>query len=81
RNHTVGFQIGQGMTLKDILSRMRMVAEGVETARSVYDLSRKVQVEMPICWAVYQILYEEMPPSEALHRLMTRDLKQELDEY
>jgi glycerol-3-phosphate dehydrogenase (NAD(P)+) len=59
---------------------MRMVAEGVKTAKSVYNLSRKLDVEMPICHEVYRILYEDLSPSEALRRLMTRDLKDELDE-
>ncbi len=79
RNHTVGKQIGEGARLKEILSRMRMVAEGVKTAKSVYHLARKLKVEMPICNEVYRILYEEASPSEALHRLMTRELKQEKD--
>lgn len=80
RNHTVGKKIGQGMTLTEILNEMHMVAEGVKTAKSVYNLSRKLGVEMPICHEIYHILYEDVPPKEALHRLMTRDLKEELDE-
>ena len=58
RNHTVGKKIGQGMTLTEILAEMRMVAEGVKTAKSVYNLSRKLGVEMPICHEIYYILYE-----------------------
>ncbi len=80
RNHTVGKRIGEGMKLKDILAEMRMVAEGVRTAKSVYNLSRKLGVEMPICHEIYHILYDDASPSEALHRLMTRDLRHELDE-
>lgn len=80
RNHAVGKKIGEGMTLEEILSGMRMVAEGVQTARSVYNLSRKLNVEMPICHHVYRILYEKLSPREALYRLMTRGLKQEQDE-
>ncbi|MGE0085884.1 MAG: NAD(P)H-dependent glycerol-3-phosphate dehydrogenase [Desulfococcaceae bacterium] len=80
RNHTVGKKIGQGMTLQQILSEMHMVAEGVKTAKSVYNLSRKLDVEMPISHEIYRILYEDESPKEALHRLMTRDLKNELDE-
>ena len=80
RNHTVGKKIGQGEKVKDILEQMRMVAEGVKTAKSVYNLSRDLQVEMPICHETYRILYEDLPPREAVTRLMTRDLKQELDE-
>ena len=80
RNHTVGVKIGQGKKVSDILSEMRMVAEGVKTARSVYNLSRKLGVEMPIFHEAYRILYEDFSPKEAIYRLMTRDLKQELDE-
>jgi glycerol-3-phosphate dehydrogenase (NAD(P)+) len=80
RNHTVGKKIGEGMKLDDILSEMRMVAEGVKTAESVYNLSQKLGVEMPICEEVYHILYDDISPKEAVHRLMTRNLKQELDE-
>ena len=81
RNHTLGKQIGQGSTLKEILADMHMVAEGVNTAKSVYNLSTKVGVEMPICHEVYRILYQDRPPKEALYDLMTRDLRQELDKH
>ena len=80
RNHTVGVKIGQGMKVKEILSEMRMVAEGVKTAKSVYNLSRKLGVEMPISHEIYHILYDDVSPKEAAHRLMTRGLKQELDQ-
>jgi glycerol-3-phosphate dehydrogenase (NAD(P)+) len=80
RNHTVGKKIGEGQKLGDILAEMRMVAEGVKTAKSVYNLSRKLGVEMPISHEIYRILYEDLAPKDAVHRLMTRGLKQELDE-
>ncbi len=80
RNHTLGMQIATGRKLGDILGQMRMVAEGVHTARSVYNLSTQLGVEMPICHQTYRILYEEFPPREALYQLMTRDLKPELDD-
>jgi len=80
RNHTVGKKIGQGEMVNDILGQMRMVAEGVKTAKSVYNLSRKLGVEMPISHETYRILYEDLSPREAVMRLMTRELKQELDE-
>ena len=80
RNHTVGQKIGEGKKVNDILGQMRMVAEGVKTAKSVYNLSRKLGVDMPISHEIYRILYEDLDPKEAVYRLMTRDLKQELDE-
>jgi glycerol-3-phosphate dehydrogenase (NAD(P)+) len=80
RNHAVGKKIGEGMRLKDVLDDMRMVAEGVKTARSVYNLSQRLGIDMPISHEVYHILYDDVSPKEACLRLMTRDLKQELDE-
>ncbi|MFH2065709.1 MAG: NAD(P)H-dependent glycerol-3-phosphate dehydrogenase [Pseudomonadota bacterium] len=80
RNHTVGKQIGQGRKLQEILGEMRMVAEGVKTAKSVYNLSRKLDVEMPISHEVYRVLYEDRSPADAVYRLMTRSLKNEFDE-
>lgn len=80
RNYTLGVKIGQGKQLTEILGEMRMVAEGVENARSVYTLSRKEGVEMPICHEMYQILYHGRSPKDAVYRLMTRELKQELDD-
>lgn len=80
RNHTVGKKIGLGQKVDDILSGMAMVAEGVRTSKSVYNLSRKLDVLMPICHEIYHVVYEGVSPKEALVRLMTRDLKQELDE-
>ncbi len=79
RNYTVGKQIGQGKKLDDIISEMRMVAEGVKTTRSVYNLSKKLGVDLPICNEVYAVLFEERPVDETVVRLMNRSLKHELD--
>ena len=80
RNYTVGIKLGKGKKLQQILAEMHMVAEGVKTAKSVYNFSRKLGVEMPICHEIYRILYEDLAPKEAVYRLMTRTLKQELDQ-
>ena len=79
RNYTVGKQIGQGKKLDEIISEMRMVAEGVKTTRSVYNLSRKLKVDLPICNEVYAVLFEDRPVAETVERLMNRSLKHELD--
>jgi len=79
RNHTVGVQLGEGKTLDEILLEMRMVAEGVKTTRSVYNLSQKLGIELPICNEVYKILFEKLNPRTSINRLMTRTLKHELD--
>jgi glycerol-3-phosphate dehydrogenase (NAD(P)+) len=81
RNYTMGKMIGEGKKLDEILSEMRMVAEGVKTAKSVYNLSRKLGVEMPISHQIYYMLYENIPPKKALQALMNRDLKPEMGGY
>ena len=80
RNWTVGNRLGQGMKLDSIISQTRTVAEGVKTTKSVYNMSKKLGIEMPISEHVYRILYEGLGPGEALNALMIRDLKYEHDE-
>lgn len=79
RNRTVGFQLGQGKKLDEILSGMRMVAEGVITAKSIHFLAKRMEVEMPICEQVYRVLYEQKDPLQVVRDLMERDLKHELE--
>jgi len=78
RNRYVGVEIGKGRKLKDILGEMVMVAEGVDTTRSAYDLARRVGVETPIVDQVHKILFEDKDPLKACYDLMTRDPKGEL---
>jgi glycerol-3-phosphate dehydrogenase (NAD(P)+) len=77
RNRTVGFKLGQGMRLADILAEMRMVAEGVKSAASVYNLAQKLGVEMPIVENTFQILHQDKPARQAVTDLMARELKAE----
>ncbi len=77
RNYHVGYELGKGRPLSDILSEMKMVAEGVSTTISVRDLARRENVEMPIAEEVYKILYENKSPKESLRDLMLRKLKVE----
>ena len=77
RNRHVGFEIGQGKTLDEVLAGMSEVAEGVKTAKSVYNLARREGVEMPIAREVYAMLYENKPVRAAVADLMGRELKRE----
>ena len=78
RNRYVGVEIGKGRNLEDILEGMTMVAEGVETTRAGYELSRLKSVEMPITKEVYKVLFENKTPGEAIWELMGRELKSEI---
>jgi glycerol-3-phosphate dehydrogenase (NAD(P)+) len=77
RNRHVGDCIGQGKKLQEVLDEMVMVAEGVKTTRSVHDLAVKEAVEMPITEQVYQTLFEDKSPIQAMRDLMTRESKLE----
>ena len=74
RNRYVGEEIGKGNKLDQVVSSMKMVAEGVITTKSVKALSRKHSVEMPICSAVHNVLFKNENPKEAVEKLMTRNL-------
>ncbi|MFO8058546.1 MAG: NAD(P)H-dependent glycerol-3-phosphate dehydrogenase [bacterium] len=78
RNRQVGLKIGQGMTLNEILDKTRSVAEGVKNAVTVYKLSQKMEVTMPIIEQIHLVLYAEKSPKMAVRDLMTRKLKSEI---
>lgn len=78
RNRTVGFELGRGRKLPEILDSLGQVAEGVKTARSGLALAQRLDVEAPITEQVYQILYEDKDPRRAVVELMQREPKPEL---
>lgn len=78
RNRSVGERIGRGEKLEDILGSMKMVAEGVATCQSGWELSGRNDVEMPITAEVYRVLFENKSPVEAVEQLMGRKLKAEI---
>jgi len=78
RNRTFGEEIGKKKRPKDILKATEMVIEGVTTARSAFELSKKYSVEMPIIEQIHAILYENKDPVAAVHDLMTRSPKSEV---
>ncbi len=77
RNRSVGQKLGEGKTIKQITSKMDMVAEGVETAKAVYNLSKKYKIPMPITTEVYNIIYKNKKPQQAVLDLMHRKTKSE----
>jgi len=77
RNRYVGEQIGRGKKLADILSEMKMIAEGVSTTESAHNLAQLHKIEMPIVEETYKILFSHKDPREATNDLMMRDPKAE----
>lgn len=78
RNRTVGLKLGEGKSLAQALSEMTMVAEGVKTTKSCFNLARKHKVEMPILEQTYLVLYENKNCRQAVQDLFQRSLKEEL---
>ena len=77
RNRTVGEHLGRGGSIKKIVSSMKMVAEGVETSKAVFRLSQKHHVAMPITQEVYNIVYRNKNPKQAVSDLMKRKVRSE----
>ena len=79
RNRWLGEEIGRGRPLKETLKETEMVVEGVATAKSAFELSKRYKVEMPITGEIYKILYENKNPKTAVQDLMTRSPKVEIE--
>jgi glycerol-3-phosphate dehydrogenase (NAD(P)+) len=77
RNRRVGERLGKGERIADILADMAMVAEGVTTARSVYERTQRMGLDMPIMTIVYRVIYEGLSPLDAVNMLMTREPRRE----
>jgi glycerol-3-phosphate dehydrogenase (NAD(P)+) len=77
RNYRVGFALGKGRSLFDILAELGQVAEGVPTTHVLYDLAARSQVEMPLCAALRAMLFDTRPAAEVIRELMLRPPKDE----
>ncbi|HKQ07367.1 MAG TPA: NAD(P)H-dependent glycerol-3-phosphate dehydrogenase [Blastocatellia bacterium] len=77
RNRRVGVELGRGRKLTEIVGEMREVAEGVKTTRAIYELGKRLNIDMPITASIHALLYEDKPAIEAANELMGRPLKRE----
>ena len=77
RNRTFGEKLGQGMSVEEVQESTRQTAEGVKSCRSVLDLARAHDVEMPITEAVVQVCHEGQSPGGMVKSMMTREAKPE----
>ncbi|MDE7169543.1 MAG: NAD(P)-dependent glycerol-3-phosphate dehydrogenase, partial [Mucispirillum sp.] len=78
RNYSVGHLLAEGKNIEEITDSMKMVAEGVPTAKAVYLAAAERGVEMPICEEVYKIIYDRKCPRESVRDLMLRPLTIEM---
>ena len=79
RNRTVGFELGKGRKLKDIIAEMAEVAEGVKSAPVVIELAKEYDVAMPIAEEVYKVLYEDNTVNDAFRGLIRHHVGSESD--
>ncbi|OHD54251.1 MAG: glycerol-3-phosphate dehydrogenase [Spirochaetes bacterium GWF1_51_8] len=77
RNGRTGELLASGQTMEQITGSMKMVAEGVETVKTVVKFEDELSIPMPISRAVYRMLYEHADPLTELYALMSRPLKSE----
>ncbi|MGX7351016.1 glycerol-3-phosphate dehydrogenase [Enterococcus canis] len=77
RNWRAGNLLGQGHKLDEVLENMGMIVEGVSTTKAAYELSRQLNVEMPITETIYRVLYEDEDVKQAAKEIMLRDGKTE----
>lgn len=77
RNRKAGKLIGQGKTLEEAKKEIGMVIESIDNIEVAYELCKIHNIDMPIVETVYQVIYEDLNPQEAVKKLMTRDKKHE----
>lgn len=75
RNRKAGYLIGQGYTMQEAMDEVKMIVEGVYSAKAAKALAEKYHVEMPIVEQIYQVLFEDKPARDAVNDLMLRDRK------
>ena len=78
RNRRYGLALGQGQSHEEAITAIDQAVEGIAAAREAYLLSQKHQVEMPITEQVYKVLFENLPPRQAVQNLLNRDQKAEI---
>ena len=77
RNRKAGVLIGEGMTMEEAMAEVKMVVEGVYSAKAARELAEKYEVSMPIVEKVNQVLFEGKPAKDAVSELMMRDGRSE----
>lgn len=80
RNWRAGNMLGKGMKLNDVLENMGMVVEGIRTTKAAYQLAKQLNVDMPITNQLYDVLFHDKSPREAVKELMGRVKKHEVED-
>ena len=77
RNFSTGFLIGKGKKIKDIMKSKKTISEGIINSKTIYKLSKKKRIDVPVCEAVYNILYKNFKIKQTIEKILSRDIKKE----
>ena len=77
RNRRFGLALGRGSSIAEARASINQVVEGIDAAREAHGLAESLGIEMPIIEQVYQVLFNQCSPHEAVHHLLTRQQKPE----
>ena len=77
RNRGAGFLVGKGKSIEEVRKEIGMTIESIDNIEVAYKLSKRYNIEMPIVDCVYNVLYNNLKPKDAVNMLMTRELKEE----
>jgi glycerol-3-phosphate dehydrogenase (NAD(P)+) len=79
RNHSVGMELGKGRSINEIISSMKMVAEGVKSCKPIYELGREAGVYMPITENIVRICHEDAAVEDVVSDLLSREIRSEFE--
>lgn len=77
RNNRAGILVGQGLSLEELNDKIKMVVEGIPTTKSVYELAKEKNIDLPITNEIYQVLFNNKDCNESVKDLMMREIKSE----
>ena len=77
RNFVTGLLIGKGKKIKEIIKSNKAISEGVINSKTIFNLSKKKNIEMPVCESVYRILYKNAKIKETVEKILSRNIKKE----
>lgn len=80
RNYRVGYGLAQGKSMEQILEELGATAEGVNTVNVLVEIASELNISVPIATAVHQMIHGKLKAHELVERMMSRELKSELDE-
>ena len=77
RNFVTGLLIGKGKKIKEIIKSKKTISEGVINSKTIFNLSKKKKIEMPVCESVYRILYKNAEIKKTIEKILSRNIKKE----